>query len=113
MSSFRKSYTVRKKSEGSWVEGLWVEGSETPVTILASFQPMNSDEKEFLEVGRRDIGKIKGYSDEDLTAGEVDGQKTGDIVEFYGSLYEILKKDMYKSDVINHYKYIAEYRGKI
>lgn len=111
MSSFRKLYTIRTKLPGSYVKGKWVEGNSTSSQIMASFQPMGSNELLSMTIGRKELGKIKGYSNELLVVTNENTQTTGTIIEYQNSLYEIIAMDVNKSDVINHYKYIAEYRG--
>ena len=112
-SSFRKPYTITRKAEGSYVRGIWTPGGSSSVTIMASFQPMASDEINSLEIGRKEIGKIKGYSDTLLNITSIDDGTTGDIIQYNGGLYEVIYLDKNRSDVISHYKYIAEYRGRL
>ncbi len=110
MSSFRKNYTIKRKAQGSYVKGIWTPGAVTEVTIKASFQPVGSDDISALAIGRKDIGKIKGYSDTLLNITDITAGTTGDIVVYNGKEYEVIYLDKNRSDVINHYKYIAEYR---
>lgn len=108
MSSFRKPYTVVRRSPGSYVDGYWVEGSETNITIKASVQPLRMDEIEALPEGKRSSSAVKVYSDVKLNpAKQATGETQGvsaDILLYAGSNWEIVACAAYQSGVIPHYK---------
>ena len=46
--ALRGPITVRRRAAGSWVDGQWVEGSESSITIQASVQPARQDDMDML-----------------------------------------------------------------
>lgn len=109
MSSFRKPYIRLVKAEGLYMHGEWQEGEETEQTFLASIQPLNSyamNQLSALLQGRHISSAIKIYTDEILNvAGE--NNRNGDKVIFGEQSYLVVAKDVFQSDVINHYRYQA------
>ena len=94
---------------GSRVKGKW-SGSETPGTFTGNVQPLTGRELDVVQVGRKDIGKVKVYANQSLNV-SVEGSNTpGDIIIWQGGRWEIIAKLPYQNDLINHYKYIAEFR---
>lgn len=111
MSSFRKPFTVRRRSPGTRINGRWVEGQESTLTIMASVQPLKLSEMEALPEGRRQSTAVKVYTSERLygARAERDGQPgcSPDILEYMGADYEIVGVSPYQSGIIPHYKAFA------
>lgn len=103
-----------KTSTGSaYVKGVWTLGSETETDIIIDVQPMTDREIDSLEIGRRDIGKIKAYSNIELKVSTEGTENSGDTIIWRNKEYEIIKKEEHFNSFfseLNHYKYIAEYR---
>lgn len=94
---------------GARVKGKWVP-VETPGTFTGSVQPVNGRDLDVVQVGRQDTGKVKVYANESLNV-SIEGTNTpGDLILWEGGRWEIIAKLPYRNDLINHYKYIAEFR---
>lgn len=108
MSSFRKQYTIIRRSPGSYVDGYWVEGAETNIAIKASVQPLKVSEIEALPEGKRSSAAIKIYSDSKLLpakqATETTAATSADLLQYDDSIWEIVACAAYQSGVIPHYK---------
>jgi hypothetical protein len=106
--SFRKPYNVKRTVAGSYVSGVFVEGSETTLTIQASIQPVSGQDMVSVPEGRRSSDMVKVYTDTDLfSQGDAGSGQSPDRVVWRSKEYEIYTKDVNQSDVINHYKYYA------
>lgn len=99
---------------GEFVEGRWKEWRSPDQIIQADAQPMSGKEVDQLTIGRRELGKIKIYTDETLNiVGEADegGIKNGTYFQFdNGEWYEIIQDITRRGGLISHNKYIAELR---
>lgn len=111
MSSFRKPFTVKRKTPGSFVDGFWVEGAESEIIIKASQQPATASEQETLPEGRRKGEIFKYYTNVELYAAiqadEETEAKSADIIVTDRGSYEVIDCRLYQSGVINHYKVFA------
>lgn len=109
--SFRKPYTITRHDPGSYVNGYWVEGTESSITIKASVQPLRMDEVEVLPEGKRSSSAVKIYSDTKLfpakQANETSEAVSADILQYDSSTWEIVACTPYQSGVIPHYKAYA------
>ena len=102
----RYDYTVKRYASGSYVDGRWVEGSETELTIKTSVQPLNGKELEALPEGRREKSSYKGYTS--LYMQTVQNSENPDRIVIDGDEYEIFTVENWQSNIINHYKFIAQ-----
>jgi hypothetical protein len=106
-TQFRSPFTVRRKVAGSYVNGFWVEGSESSFVIQASVQPVRGLELESLPEARRDSQAVKIYTDTQLLTVAPDGSTNPDILEAFGFDFEIIEVQPWQSNVISHYKCIG------
>jgi hypothetical protein len=106
MCEFRKDRTIKRLAGGSYVNGIWIEGTESQFTIKASVQPMRGQEMLLLDENRRDIASFKIYTDAELITASKNSQNPDKIVLDDGD-YEVIKVMPWQNDVINHYKYIV------
>lgn len=106
---FPRALTV-SRSTGSYVNGVWTS-SAVSITVMGSAQPMSGREIQALEIGRKDIGKIKLYTDTPLVVSTEGQANSGDVVTWQGKLWEVISTADYQNDLIPHYKSIAEYKG--
>lgn len=103
---FRKTQTIKRVTAGSYVDGVWVPGTESTFTIQASVQPMTGEDMKALPEGRRMSDHVKAYTSENLQVlGEVVGLQPDKLV-WRGHDYECIQVDVRQMSVINHYKYI-------
>ena len=107
---FPKPYTIRRRDR-ALVRGVWVAGTATTATILGSVQPLSGSDLETMEAGSRDLGKVWIYTDSILRK-RVEGSTTeADVLEYDGSLWEVIDTRSYLSGLLPHRKHLAEYRG--
>ncbi len=106
--SFRKPQTIKRTIPGSYVNGVFVEGSESTVSIMASVQPMSGEDIVAVPEGRRASDMVKLYTDSDLfSQGDAGSGQSPDRLVWLGKDYEIHSKDVRQMNVINHYRYYA------
>jgi len=111
MILFPKTYTIYTANSGSFVNGHWVNGTPTTSTFIADIQPLSDKEINSLNIGRKELGKIKINTDSNLTI--QDTNKTGDLIAFNGVKYEIIAQSKWEVGLIPHNEYVAEYREAI
>lgn len=103
------SVTVLRSSGGAFVKGVWVANDYAPLTIEANIQPvLKGTDTLLVPEGDRSKEIIKIYTTTPLTA-RVEGasSKQGDIVEWDGKQFEVMKTIEYKMGILNHQKSIA------
>lgn len=106
--SFRKPQTIKRTVAGAYVNGVFVEGSESTITISASVQPVSGQDMVAVPEGRRASDMVKLYTDSDLFCqGDAGSGQSPDRLVWRGKEYEIYTKDVCQMSVINHYKYYA------
>lgn len=112
--SLRYPVTIRRRAEGAWVDGRWVNGAESaPETILATVQPAQSgdyDQLEPLLEGRRVDGMVRVYTSEQIQiAGQ--GLTNGDLLVWPEGMrdrpYVFVARSPWQSRIIPHYRYLA------
>lgn len=107
-----ESHTANS-TEGEYVDGVYVKGDTELLTFYGSVQPASGKEIDSLSVGREDTGKVKIYSDRILPVSKEDGTDTGAIVYWEDEKWEVIYDGKFQNSLIPHYKYIAQYYGKI
>lgn len=101
---FRKAVTIKRKQGGGYVDGKWVEGSDTDVVIKASIQPLTPEEMQELPEGRRSDEAFKMYTKTKLFT--ITDQNP-EYVWINGFRFEVISVGKYQSKVISHYKVIV------
>ena len=76
---FRKKLTVRRKQDGSFIDGYWQEGAENSFEILSSIQGTEAEILETLPEGYRTKESYTLYTDTHLKTA-ITGRTTPDIV---------------------------------
>ena len=108
--SFRKPFSVLTESPGSYVQGLFVPGTRSTITIEASIQPVSGKDMITAPEGRRIQDMIKVYTSSELKQSEEGTGQQPDIIVWQGYGYEITSIDVRQMDVIAHYKIFATRR---
>jgi hypothetical protein len=94
---------------------MWHDGEPETIEIIASVQPLNSDERaqyvEMLPEGATNYNAVKIYSNtalqvEKQTQGDIAGQEA-DILCWHGKRYKIVNCEEWQSNVISHYRMVA------
>ena len=107
MSSFRKTIPCTRTAAGSYVNGIWVEGTATPFTIEASVQPLRAKEMIMVPEARRNSASYRLYTDTELFTVRPNVTTSPDRVTLFGETYEVLICEPWRNDVISHYKAIV------
>lgn len=97
MSSFRRFVNITRNTPGSYVNGVYVSGSQSTITIDATIQPLSGFDAKNAPEGVRIEDTVKVYTDTEL-------QQLDELV-WQGNTYEWQGVDVRQMDVINHYKY--------
>lgn len=114
---FRMPLNLYRKTSGSYINGLWVEGGEVLILITASVQPTTGAEMLSLPEGRRNRKTYSLFTSTNiqLIHGQVtspDQDSNPDQIEIYGERYEIIQVQVWQNNppvfgIVNHYKFYA------
>ena len=96
-------------------DGMWHDGEAETIEIIASVQPLNSDERaqyvEMLPDGATNYNAVKIYSNTALQVEkqEQDGNagQEADILLWRGKRYKIVNCEEWQSNVISHFRMVA------
>ena len=103
-----------ERTDGAYLnKGRWVGGTSQSLTFLGSVQSLRGKEAEAYPVNRENRGAVKIYASERLQIAIKDGNNAGDVILWEGSRWELIIEHPYKNSLIEHYKYIAQYKGEI
>lgn len=101
-----------RTNQGSYVDGVWVEGTQSLVTIKINIQPMRGYELMALPEADRSREWVKFY-----TTADIQGIKEGDLsspspqspdrIIWDGRTFEVSRVSTYKMGVLDHTKAIA------
>lgn len=109
MSSFRRPLKVYRKVGVPELDedGLFLEQDDKTITVMASVQPLKSNEMNALPEGRRGCRAVKVYSDVELYMPNQMNGRQSDRFYWLGVLFEVVASDPYQADVISHYRAYA------
>ena len=97
-----------RKTVGSYISGVWVDGVAEEVTILANVQPTKGSELMALPESDRSRDIIKIYTtDEILGVQEGDGKTSPDLIIWQGNTYEVKLVYVQRMGVLDHTKALA------
>lgn len=106
--------TVYRKNQGSYVNGLWVEGTETNFTVNVKIQPLKDTELMILPEALRNRAWVKLYVQAGSPSTPVlrcAQQGTGgygaDFFVWQGYRYEVMKESNYQDSVLEHTRVLA------
>ena len=114
--SFRTKQTVERVTGGYYDDnGMWHDGEAETIEIIASVQPLNSDERaqyvEMLPEGATNYNAVKIYSNTALQVEkqEQDGNagQEADILCWRGKKYKIVNCEEWQSNVISHFRMVG------
>lgn len=108
---FRSPITLRRFSQGSYVDGLWVEGTYFDETITASIQPLSGEDMKELPEGRRlSVGYKMFTSTKINTVLEAGKNINADHVLFDNKEFEVYQVKVWKNKnfaIVDHYSYFV------
>lgn len=97
------------------VEGIYTDDGNSEVNTQGSMQPFTGEVPEDLVNLRTAKGFLDVYCDDKLvvsTPGNASKLK-GDIVEFDGGRWEVVKQLTHNQGIINHFRYMGSYIGEV
>lgn len=97
------------RRQGSYVRGRWVDGEETIIHFRGSVRPIKPDTERYEPEGRVVVSALVMYSTERLIIGEPGKNNRGDLVEWEGMRYEVVREYPWQNTIIPHWKYIIAY----
>lgn len=97
--------TVTRSAIGTYVDGRWVAGATSSVSITGSVQPAKMRHEELLRLpeGDRNRSAIRVYSKSELLSNDESTGQVADVVAWQGEQYEVQKVDVW-AEGIAHYK---------
>jgi hypothetical protein len=99
-------------SNGSWVNGRWVEGSSTAsITIQGSAQRLTAKETQLLPEAYRTRSSYRVYTQTELKVVTLPS-KGADSITIEGAIYDILSVEKW-TQIYPHYKIIAVRREEV
>jgi hypothetical protein len=104
---FRKPITIKRRAPGSYVNGFFVQGAESTLTINASVQPAGERDVQLLPEGRRDAGAFRLFTDSVLQVAQEGTGKNNDVALLAGAEYEIMAEMPWQNSIIPHRVYVA------
>jgi hypothetical protein len=115
MSLFPLPTTVLRSTR-TLANGIWTKAS-TPIVVQMDIQPatvQNGGQGIMSqEPGRFDKGLVVIYTSVALVAPLEGSTAAPDVVQWQGSLWEIVQQELHQGQLIRHNKYFAEYKGQI
>ena len=100
----RRLLTVRRKSGGEYVNGVWVPGTVTEFTARYSVQPTSPDDMQSLPEGRRERRAYTLFGNKPLLSV---GSENPDLVSVDGEWYEVSDVQEWRNTLIPHTRAIV------
>lgn len=105
--TFRKPFDVLRESAGSYVNGVYIAGVKSVISIQASVQPATEQDLITAPEGRRISDMVKVYTDASLQEGGEGTSLQPDLIVWRGYAYEVNSISVRQMNVIDHYKVYA------
>lgn len=97
-----------RKTAGSYVDGEWVEGTETTVPVEVNIQPLKEAELLFLPEADRGKQWWKVYSASEIRMDKQgDSGWSADEFVYQGDRYKVMKVENTSMGILNHWKALA------
>ena len=97
--------TLIRKGQGSYVNGVWVNGADTNVDILAVIQNANPDDLILLPEGTRTTEAVKFHTTSKVMTVKESSETDADTFNYNGSLYRVY--DVFNRLIGNYTKAVA------
>ena len=100
--------TIIRSTQGSYVNGEWVEGTETQVPLEVNIQPFRDEDLLLLPEADRSREWYKIYCANEI---RMDKQGTSgwsaDEFVYEGNRYKVMKVKFYSMSILDHYRATA------
>ena len=96
---------IRKGTSGSYVDGKWVDDTDTVVPIFAVIQNANPDDLILLPEGTRTTEAVKIHTTSIIKTVSEAGESNADAFDYNGSRYRVY--DVFTRKIGNYVKAIA------
>lgn len=109
-SFLTNTYTVRRSSGATVVNGRWEESGFTTVVVKGSLQPLNAREIKMLPEGFRLKQMYKLYSDASIATINTASQAGADKVTIDGETFKVISVEDWKGTKVDlpHFKSILQ-----
>ena len=107
---FPKIYNYKECQEGVFLDGIYNTGYSELLEFEGNIQPMTQVEINSLNIGRKNLGKIKIFTDKIFNIAIEESDKNGDLIFYENKNYEIISLDNHTGNLLPHKEYIAELR---
>lgn len=105
---FRSPLRLYRRTNGTYVNGRWIETTETLIPITASIQPTTGEEMQMVPEARRNAKTYKLFTSFPVRTVET---LNPDQIEIFGERYELMQVSPWQNNanftIVNHYKFIA------
>lgn len=101
---FRKLVTGNRSQPGSYVDGVWVNGTTEPISFYSSVQPAPAEDLETLPEARRTSEAYNLFTCSELFPTSKERDAESDTVDLFGRDFEVVSVSKWQNNVINHYK---------
>lgn len=102
----KKPLVVKRTSPGEWVNGRWVEGTLTNLTVQGHYYPLTASEKVSLPEAFRSQSTYKMHSASELYSVREKNGQSPDKVQIKDDWYEVQEADHFSMGVRDHYEYL-------
>jgi hypothetical protein len=103
-----RTYTFSRTGAGAYVDGNWVAGAGSGTfDMAASIQRLTPQETAALPEGQRTSEWIRIYTPTQLQRTNESLKLKGDLVNYNGRQYEVMKIENWTETRIQHYKALA------
>jgi hypothetical protein len=112
MMFFNTNVEILRTTTGQYDDdGVWQEGTQSSLSVIANVQPLNTREiEQYTQIfagGNRTVSLVKVYTNAILlTDVQMTGQKA-DILVWRGKHYKIAMQEEWQSNIISHFRYIG------
>ena len=103
---FRQSLTIKRVTPGGYVNGLYVEGTESTFTASVSVQPTSPSDMQSLPEGRRERKSYTLIGDTKLRSVEDGANPDRAVID--GDEYEVFRSHEWRNGILSHNNSIVQ-----
>ncbi len=102
----KKPLEVTRTVPGEWINGRWVEGSTSNLTIQGHYFPLTANEKVALPDAFRSKSTYRLHSVTELYSVREKNGQSPDKVSINDNLYEVQEADHFSMGIRDHWEYL-------